>query len=81
MSKSSSLVKSQPDSPLRIPDHFVPGIGIDPSTSGSSARIGLTYYFYPVSNCTAATCQLSVGFISSTNGGTNWSAPLRSPDR
>ena len=49
------------------------GIGIDRNTSGTTARIGVTYYFYPVSNCTAATCQLSVGFISSTNGGTSWS--------
>ncbi|WP_426507454.1 sialidase family protein [Dactylosporangium sp. McL0621] len=67
--------------PTRVPidatgstvDHFVPGIGVDPSTSGTSARIGLTYYFYPNSSCTAATCQLSAGYISSTNGGTSWS--------
>ncbi|RSD09175.1 sialidase family protein [Amycolatopsis eburnea] len=66
--------------PARVPidattstaDHFVPGIGVDPSTSGAGARIGLTYYFYPAANCTAATCRLDVGFISSTNGGTSW---------
>ena len=55
-------------------DHFIPGIGVDRTTSGGSARIGLTYYFYPVSNCTAATCQLDVGYVSSTNGGSTWSA-------
>ncbi|MBE1496624.1 hypothetical protein H4696_003724 [Amycolatopsis lexingtonensis] len=68
--------------PARVPidattstvDHFVPGIGVDASTSGTSARIGLTYYFYPVASCTAATCRLDVGFISSTNGGTSWSS-------
>jgi hypothetical protein len=54
-------------------EHFSPGIGIDKSTSGASARIGLTYYSYPNSACTAATCQLNVGFVSSTNGGTSWS--------
>lgn len=54
-------------------DHFVPGIGIDRTTSGGSTRIGLTYYFYPTSSCTAATCQLNVGFVSSTNGGSSWS--------
>jgi hypothetical protein len=67
--------------PTRVPidattstvDHFIPGIGVDPSRSGSSARIGLTYYFYPNANCTAATCQLTAGFISSVNGGTSWS--------
>jgi hypothetical protein len=53
-------------------DHFVPGIGVDRSTSGSGARIGLTYYFYPAAGCTSSTCQLDVGFISSVNGGTSW---------
>jgi hypothetical protein len=55
-------------------DHFIPGIGVDRSTAGASARIGLTYYFYPNRSCSAATCQLDVGFISSTNGGASWSA-------
>jgi hypothetical protein len=56
-------------------DHFIPGIAVDRSTSGSTARLGITYYYYPVANCTSATCQLNVGFISSNNGGTSWSAP------
>lgn len=68
--------------PTRVPadaigsgvDHFLPGLGVDRSTSGASAHLGLVYYFYPSSNCTAATCQLDVGFISSTNGGATWSA-------
>ncbi len=68
--------------PVRVPadattstvDHFVPGIGVDRTTSGASARLGLTYYFYPTANCTAATCQLDVGYISSVNGGSTWSA-------
>ena len=67
--------------PVRVPidattstvDHFVPGIGVDPATSGSAARVGLTYYYYPNSSCTAATCVLDAGFISSTNGGASWS--------
>ncbi len=71
--------------PVRVPidattstvDHFIPGIGIDPSSSGATARIGLTYYFYPNSSCTASTCQLTAGFISSTNGGTSWSPPTQ----
>ncbi|HEX6497646.1 MAG TPA: sialidase family protein [Micromonosporaceae bacterium] len=69
-------------SPIRVPidattstvDHFIPGIGVDPSTSGSSARLGLTYYYYPSASCSSSTCQLDVGFISSANGGTSWSA-------
>ncbi|GIJ54771.1 sialidase family protein [Virgisporangium aurantiacum] len=71
--------------PYRVPidptastvEHFAPGIGVDRSTAGGSARIGLTYYSYPNSACTAATCQLNVAFISSTNGGTSWSAPTQ----
>ena len=67
--------------PVRVPidatsstvDHFIPGIGLDPSSSGGTARIGLTYYFYPTASCTASTCQLDAGFISSINGGTSWS--------
>jgi hypothetical protein len=56
-------------------DHFIPGIGVDKATSGSTAMIGLYYYFYPVANCSASTCQLEVGFISSATGGSTWSAP------
>lgn len=67
--------------PVRVPidaatstaDHFIPGIGVDRATSGSTARIGLTYYYYPTASCTASTCQLDAGYISSVNGGTSWS--------
>lgn len=55
-------------------DHFIPGLAIDRTTSGSTAHLALTYYFYPVSNCSQSTCQLDVGEISSTNGGTSWGA-------
>ena len=55
-------------------DHFIPGIAVDRSTSGATARIGLTYYYYPTASCTASTCQLDVGYISSINGGSTWSA-------
>jgi hypothetical protein len=50
-------------------DHFIPGLAVDRATSGASAHLGLTYYYYPDANCDASTCQLDVGFISSTNGG------------
>jgi len=56
-------------------DHFIPALAVDPVTSGTSARLALTYYFYPVANCTTTTCQLEVGFISSPDGGNTWSAP------
>jgi hypothetical protein len=68
--------------PKRIPidpigngaDRFIPGLAVDKSTAGNSAHLGLAYYNYPDSSCTT-TCQLRVGFISSTNGGASWSAP------
>jgi hypothetical protein len=52
-------------------DHFIPGLAVDKSTSG---HLGLAYYYYPSTSCTSSTCQLDVGFISSTNGGSTWSA-------
>jgi hypothetical protein len=55
-------------------DHFIPGIAVDKGTVGSAAHVALTYYFYPVSNCSTSTCQLDVGFSSSTNGGATWTA-------
>jgi hypothetical protein len=56
-------------------DHFIPGIGIDPATSGASAHVALHYYYYAQSGCSATTCQLFVGYISSANGGSTWNTP------
>jgi hypothetical protein len=55
-------------------EHMIPGLGVDHATSGSTAKLGLYYYFYSNANCTASTCQMSVGFTSSTNGGSTWTA-------
>jgi hypothetical protein len=55
-------------------DHFIPGLAVDRSTSGASAHLVLTFYYYPVSNCTTATCQLNVGYATSSNGGATWTA-------
>ena len=52
-------------------DHFIPGLAVDPATSGAGAHLGLTYYFYPNAACSSA-CQLEVGFISSPDGGAHW---------
>jgi hypothetical protein len=56
-------------------DHFLPGLAVDRATSGSGSHLALTYYFYPDAACTAATCQLDVGYASSPDGGAHWSAP------
>lgn len=55
-------------------DHFTPGLGVDKSTSGSSAHLVLAYYYYPVANCTSTTCRLDVGYSSSTDGGAHWTS-------
>jgi len=54
-------------------DHFINGMGIDPHTSGSTAHMAMTYYYYPVSNC-GNNCQLIAGFSLSNDGGQTWSA-------
>jgi hypothetical protein len=53
-------------------DHFIPGLAVDRSTSGSTAHLAVTFYFYPVANCTAATCQLETGASTSADGGATW---------
>jgi hypothetical protein len=68
--------------PKRIPvspvgsgmDLLIPGLAVDRTTTGSSAHLGLAYYYFSQSNCDSNTCQLNVGFISSVNGGASWSA-------
>jgi hypothetical protein len=69
--------------PVRIPidpvtsgvDHFIPGLGVDPATSGNSAHLALSYYYYPKGNCAAAACELRAAIITSTDGGATWSVP------
>jgi hypothetical protein len=65
--------------PARVPidpvtssvDHFIPGLAVDPTTSGAGTHLALTYYFYPNANCGGA-CRLDVGYISSPDGGAHW---------
>ncbi len=66
----SSLTRIPIDATGSGIDHFIPGLAVNKATSGSVAQIGLTYYFYP-----QASTQLGVGFISSANAGSTWSAP------
>jgi hypothetical protein len=52
-------------------DHFIPGLAVNKSTSGTGTNLALTYYFYPDATCTGG-CSLRVGFISSPDGGDHW---------
>ena len=47
-------------------DHFIPGLAVDKSTSGSTAHLVLAFDYYPVSSCSSSTCQLDIGYSSST---------------
>ena len=82
---SDLLLTSSPDGlnwthPTRIPadpigsgvDHFVPGLAVDRSTAGGGAHLVAAFYYYPVANCTSATCQLKAGFTASADGGASW---------
>ncbi|HVI10268.1 MAG TPA: sialidase family protein, partial [Candidatus Binatia bacterium] len=70
----SAVTRIPIDATTSTVDHFLPGIGIDPNTSGSTAHITVVYYYYPVSNCTSSTCELEVGFVTSSDGGSTWTA-------
>ena len=69
----SSVVRVPIDPIASGVDHFIHGMGIDPRTSGGSAHMGITYYYYPVSNC-GGSCTLFAGFTQSSDGGATWTA-------
>jgi len=65
----SSITRVPIDATNSKIDHFIPGLAVNKATSGASTQLGLTYYFYP-----SGSTALNVGFISSNNGGSTWSA-------
>ncbi len=69
----SAVTRIPIDSVKSTVDHFLPGIGADPTTSGKSAHLTVVYYYYPVSACNSS-CQLEVGFTTSEDGGKTWTA-------
>lgn len=73
----SSVVRIPIDATTSGADHFIPGLAVDRATSGSTAHLALAYYYHPVANCSATTCQLDVGYLSSTDGGATWTAPTQ----
>ncbi len=68
----SAVTRIPIDSTTSGVDHFIPGLAVDKTSSASTAHLVLTYYFYPVSNCSQSTCSLDVGTISSTSAGATW---------
>src|SRR5216684_1597625 len=73
-----AAVKRVPiDATTSTVDHFIPGIGIDPATSGTTAHVAIHFYYYPKSSCSVSTCRLFVGYISSHNGGSTWNPRVK----
>jgi hypothetical protein len=71
-------VKRIPIDPVTDPvDHFIPGIAVDRTSSAPNIKLGVGYYFFPDTGCTPSTCALSVGYVSSANGGSSWSTPTQ----
>jgi hypothetical protein len=74
--------------PARVPidnvssrvDHFIPGLGVDPGTAASTAKLGLTYYAYADARCKKRSCALQAGYIQSNDGGANWGSPVQVVD-
>lgn len=56
-------------------NYYVSGLGADPATSGSVIHLGLVYYYYSA-GC-SSNCNLSVGFVSSTDSGITWSTKTK----
>ena len=65
---------ANPKGKKTVADRFIPGLAVDQNTSGATAHLALAYYFYPDAACSASTCKLDVGYVSSLDGGTTWSS-------
>jgi hypothetical protein len=71
--KWSATTRIPIDSTKSTVDHFIPGLGVDRSTSGKTAHLAMTYYYYPIAQCNNS-CKLEVGFTVSQDGGKTWTA-------
>src|SRR2546423_5721950 len=84
MASSSDGTTWLPSAIKRIPlnnvagaqEDFVPGLAVDPATSGTGAHLALAYHYLPTTPCDFTSCQVHVGFARSNDGGAGWSAPV-----
>ena len=57
---------------------FVPGLAVDPSTSGPTQHLAIAYYSLPTNCPTGTECpRVDVWLVTSVDGGATWSAPQR----
>ena len=59
--------------------YFLPGLGVDATSGGATARLALVYYDYLDNSCGNKNnpCQLYTAFTQSVDGGLNWTVPAR----
>jgi len=57
-------------------DHFLPGLGADRNSFAPNVGLAVVFYYYPQASCSVSTCQLTVGFITSSDGGQSWTDPV-----
>ena len=69
-----------PVGPLELDeDHFVPGLAVQPGTSGRSARVAVVYHSWPrQAGCVVEECPgIEAWLVVSRDGGRNWRARQR----
>jgi hypothetical protein len=71
----SDVARIPIDSVTSGADHFIPGLAVDPATSGGATHLALAYYYYPDATC-AGGCRLQAGYISSPDAGVHWGDPV-----
>jgi hypothetical protein len=57
-------------------DHFIPGLAVNPVTSGAHTQLALTYYYDTNPSCSGSTCEIQAGFTSSIDNGATWSTAV-----
>jgi hypothetical protein len=67
-----------PTVPIERDTHvFVPGLGVDPSTSGARTRLAVAYHLKP-QDCGFEPCPgIDVALVTSSDAGAHWSRPQR----
>jgi hypothetical protein len=63
--------------------HVIPGLGVDPASSGARTRLGVVFYTVPSGGgCGFGLCAtVDVVFVGSTDAGRTWSRPVRLTSR
>ncbi len=56
--------------------HFVPGVGVDATSSGAASRLAVAFSVLAPRGCAAEACSVQPQLVSTTDGGRNWSEPV-----